>query len=203
MGSVVKPYPRPSLPTCSASPRCIRSGSHRPRSTAWSCCTVHAKRRWPNASCRGPRLRHSHCCSTHRIDVVVDVRFRPRSQRNPAFNDAALARRLGARYVADGKRLGNAAFFGPRPRNALLWSTTPSSVRATGSASRSCARSRSRRTASSRHRRELAEHAFAIEHLQVATTLDRPRAADAFLMAPELPTGFASKGKARGFSTLA
>ena len=124
MGSVVKPYPRPSLPTCSASPRCIRSGSHRPRSTAWSCCTVHAKRRWPNASCRGPRLRHSHCCSTHRIDVVVDVRFRPRSQRNPAFNDAALARRLGARYVADGKRLGNAAFFGPRPRNALLWSTT-------------------------------------------------------------------------------
>jgi len=36
---------------------------------------------------------------------------------------------------------------GPDRENAPLWSTTPSSVPATGSASRSCARSRSRRAA--------------------------------------------------------
>jgi len=91
---------------------------------------------------------------------------------------------------------------GPDRENAPLWSTTPSSVPATGSASRSCARSRSRRAAiEPTSPRSWPSVALRSSICRPRRRVDRPRAADAFLMAPELPTCFASKGKARGFST--
>jgi uncharacterized protein (DUF488 family) len=46
------------------------------------------------------------------IDLVVDVRFLPRSARNPAFSERNLRETLGSRYSWDGKRLGNPAKFG-------------------------------------------------------------------------------------------
>lgn len=46
------------------------------------------------------------------VDLVVDVRFLPRSARNPAFSERNLREQLGRRYVWDGARLGNPAKFG-------------------------------------------------------------------------------------------
>ncbi len=50
----------------------------------------------------------------HAIDLVVDVRFRPRS-RFAQYDRKALERKLGARYAFDGDRLGNPAGFGLAP----------------------------------------------------------------------------------------
>jgi uncharacterized protein (DUF488 family) len=46
----------------------------------------------------------------HKVDVVVDVRFRPFSARNPAFKEGKLRELLSDRYVWD-PRLGNPAMF--------------------------------------------------------------------------------------------
>jgi len=59
------------------------------------------------------------------IAVLIDVRYHPRSARNPAFSERNLRERLGARYVWDGRRLGNPAKFGiesidPAQRAAAL-----------------------------------------------------------------------------------
>jgi uncharacterized protein (DUF488 family) len=50
----------------------------------------------------------------HAIDLVVDVRFRPRS-RFAQYDLKSLGKKLGTRYLWDGNRLGNPAGFGLEP----------------------------------------------------------------------------------------